>query len=63
VAEFHREPAGGFDAAISQQTDADDLLDEVLLELVVEINVGKAASTAKAAATIRATGFYLSDRM
>jgi len=54
IAELHREPAGGFDAAIGQETDDDDLLDAVLLELLVEINVGKATSTARAATTITA---------
>jgi hypothetical protein len=43
IAEFHREPAGGFDAGIGQETDDDDLLDAVLLELLVEVSVGKAA--------------------
>ena len=53
IAELHREPAE-LDAAIGQGTDDDDLLDAVLLELLVEVRVGKAASTAKAAATITA---------
>jgi hypothetical protein len=41
----------GSDAAIGQETDDDDLLYAVLLELLVEVSVGKAASTARAAAT------------
>jgi hypothetical protein len=43
ITEFHRETAGGLDAGIGHETDKDDLLDTVLLELLVEIGVGKAA--------------------
>lgn len=42
VAELHPKTAGRYDAGIRQHTDDDDLLDPVLLQLVVEVGVGKA---------------------
>ena len=43
VAELHAVASGGFDAAIGDQADENDLLDTVLLELGVEIGVGETA--------------------
>jgi hypothetical protein len=42
VAELHRIAAGSFDAGVGQQADHDHPVDSVLLELEVEIGVGKA---------------------
>ena len=43
IAQFHREAARGFNARIGQEANDDDLLDAILLELLVEVRVGKTA--------------------
>jgi len=43
IAEFHSETAGRLDAGVRQHADEDDLFDPVLLKLLVEVSVSKAA--------------------
>src|SRR5271156_5540103 len=43
ISELHAEAAGRFDARVGDHADQDDMTNAVLLELHVEIGVGKAA--------------------